>query len=97
MHFFNLHSCFARIHLLLAGVFCIPAVCLATDGLPGQENAAMASSISVGQWSAPRSGEAVLAFSELRGVMEEIIQQPDKSIMLHYPQGERGKAWGEVA
>lgn len=109
MRFFNLKGCCVVGHLMLAGILGMPspgtAMDLATEALPESAassppmQGAMGLSVSAEQWKAqeksPRRGETLVTLPGLLMVMQEVVRQPDSSVMLHYPENERGEVWVE--
>lgn len=52
-------------------------------------------SITAERWAAPRSGETVAGWSELRELMDAFDRRPDTRIIIHHPPGETGSLWAE--
>ena len=80
-------------HLLLAGVFCMPVVCLATEKVPTEATSIYQSGVSAAQWTTPRSGETVATLPGLLAVMQQVVQHSDQNVVLHYPESENGEKW----
>lgn len=110
MRYFNLKYCCVVGCLMLAGALSMPSSGMATEALPeGAALAAttlpaivasppsptVALSVSAEQWSAPHSGEMIVTLPGLLAVMQQVAQQPDSGVALHYPEDERGEVWVE--
>lgn len=68
-------------------------------------------SVSAEQWNAPcmeaqvsrerpqerfqHNGETLVILPGLLAVMQQVMQQPNSGVVLHYPEDERGEIWAE--
>ena len=52
-------------------------------------------SITADRWAAPRSGEAVAGWSELRELMSAFDRRADTRIVIYHAPGETGSLWAE--
>ena len=54
---------------------------------------AAAASITVEQWSSPRSGQSVLAMEPVAATVKTLLEVRNSHLLLSYPPGEEGSIW----
>ena len=62
---------------------------------PAVEAVSAPVTISAIEWARPRHGEAITRLPGLAGVVRDLLDSPEKRLLIHYPGGEEGMLWAE--